>query len=30
VRGIQAGSVHAYLTYVFITLILLLFFAVRG
>jgi hydrogenase-4 component B len=30
VRGIQAGSVHAYLAYVFVTLILLLLFAVRG
>jgi hydrogenase-4 component B len=30
VRLIQAGSVHAYLTYIFLTLILLLLFAVRG
>ncbi len=30
VRGIQAGSVHAYLAYVFVTLILLLLFGVRG
>jgi hydrogenase-4 component B len=30
VRGIQAGSVHAYLAYVFVTLILLLLFTVRG
>jgi hydrogenase-4 component B len=29
-RLIQAGSVHAYLTYIFLTLILLLLFAVRG
>jgi hydrogenase-4 component B len=29
-RLIQAGSLHAYLTYIFITLILLLLFAVRG
>jgi hydrogenase-4 component B len=29
-RPIQAGSLHAYLTYVFLTLILLLVFAVRG
>jgi hydrogenase-4 component B len=29
-RPIQAGSLHAYLTYIFITLILLLLFAVRG
>jgi len=29
-RGIQAGSVHAYLAYIFVTLILLLLFAVRG
>jgi hydrogenase-4 component B len=29
-RMIQAGSLHAYLTYIFTTLILLLLFAVRG
>jgi len=29
-RMVQAGSLHAYLTYIFITLILLLIFAVRG
>jgi hydrogenase-4 component B len=29
-RGIQAGSIHAYLTYIFVTLILLLLFGVRG
>jgi hydrogenase-4 component B len=29
-RGIQAGSINVYLTYIFITLILLLLFAVRG
>jgi hydrogenase-4 component B len=29
-RLIQAGSLHAYLTYIFLTLILLLLFAVRG
>lgn len=29
-RGIQAGSINIYLTYIFITLILLLLFAVRG
>lgn len=29
-RLIQAGSLHAYLTYIFVTLILLLVFAVRG
>ena len=29
-RPIQAGSLHAYLTYIFLTLILLLLFAVRG
>jgi hydrogenase-4 component B len=29
-RLIQAGSLHAYLTYIFVTLILLLLFAVRG
>jgi hydrogenase-4 component B len=29
-RGIQAGSVHAYLAYIFVTLILLLLFGVRG
>ncbi len=29
-RGIQAGSVHLYLTYIFLTLILLLLFAVRS
>jgi hypothetical protein len=28
-RGIQAGSIHAYLAYIFITLILLLLFGVR-
>ena len=30
VRWIQAGSLHAYLAYIFVTLILLLLFAVRG
>jgi hydrogenase-4 component B len=29
-RGIQAGSIHAYLAYIFVTLILLLLFGVRG
>jgi hydrogenase-4 component B len=29
VRGIQAGSIHAYLAYIFVTLILLLLFGVR-
>lgn len=29
-RGIQAGSIHAYLAYIFITLVLLLLFGVRG
>jgi hydrogenase-4 component B len=29
-RGIQAGSVHAYLAYIFVTLILLLLFVVLG
>ncbi len=29
-RAIQAGSVHAYLAYIFVTLILLLLFEVRG
>ncbi|MCX6620856.1 MAG: proton-conducting transporter membrane subunit, partial [Acidobacteria bacterium] len=29
-RLVQAGSLHAYLTYIFVTLILLLLFAVRG
>jgi len=29
-RGIQAGSIHAYLAYIFITLILLLLFGVRS
>jgi hypothetical protein len=29
-RGIQAGSINVYLTYIFITLILVLLFAVRG
>jgi hydrogenase-4 component B len=29
-RTVQAGSLHAYLAYIFITLILLLIFAVRG
>ncbi len=29
-RAIQAGSVHAYLAYIFVTLILLLLFGVRG
>ena len=29
-RPIQAGSLHAYLAYIFITLILLLLFGVRG
>ncbi|MGQ9916933.1 MAG: hypothetical protein ACUVS7_05920 [Bryobacteraceae bacterium] len=28
-RQIQAGSIHAYLAYVFVTLILLLLFGVR-
>ncbi len=30
VRTIQAGSIHAYLAYIFVTLILLLLFGVRG
>lgn len=29
-RAIQAGSIHAYLAYIFITLVLLLLFGVRG
>jgi hypothetical protein len=29
-RAIQAGSINAYLAYIFITLILLLLFVVRG
>ena len=29
-RMIQAGSLHAYLAYIFLTLILLLLFGVRG
>jgi hydrogenase-4 component B len=29
-RRIQAGSIHLYLAYIFITLILLLLFGVRG
>jgi hydrogenase-4 component B len=29
-RVIQAGSIHAYLAYIFVTLILLLLFGVRG
>ena len=29
-RGMQAGSIHAYLAYIFVTLILLLLFGVRG
>jgi hydrogenase-4 component B len=29
-RGIQAGSIHAYLAYIFITLIVLLLFGVRS
>ena len=29
-RGIQAGSIHAYLAYIFVALILLLLFGVRG
>ena len=29
-RAIQAGSINAYLAYIFITLILLLLFGVRG
>jgi hydrogenase-4 component B len=29
-RKIQTGSVHAYLAYIFVTLILLLIFGVRG
>ena len=29
-RGLQAGSIHAYLAYMFVTLILLLLFGVRG
>jgi hydrogenase-4 component B len=28
-RAIQAGSIHAYLAYIFVTLILLLLFGVR-
>jgi hydrogenase-4 component B len=29
-RGIQAGSIHAYLAYIFVTLIILLLFGVRS
>jgi hydrogenase-4 component B len=29
-RAVQAGSIHAYLAYIFITLVLLLLFGVRG
>ncbi len=29
-KGIQAGSINVYLAYIFITLILLLLFGVRG
>jgi hydrogenase-4 component B len=29
-RKIQTGSIHAYLAYIFVTLILLLIFGVRG
>jgi hypothetical protein len=29
-RRLQAGSIHLYLAYVFVTLILLLIFGVRG
>ena len=29
-RAVQAGSIHAYLAYIFVTLILLLLFGVRG
>ncbi len=29
-RAIQAGSIHAYLAYIFVALILLLLFGVRG
>jgi len=29
-RRLQAGSIHVYLAYVFVTLILLLLFGVRG
>ena len=29
-RAVQAGSVHAYLAYIFLALILLLLFGVRG
>jgi hypothetical protein len=29
-KGIQAGSINLYLAYIFITLILLLLFGVRG
>jgi hypothetical protein len=29
-KGIQAGSINLYLTYIFITLILLLLFGVRA
>jgi hydrogenase-4 component B len=28
-RGIQAGSIHAYLAYIFVTLIILMLFGVR-
>ena len=28
-RAIQAGSIHAYLAYIFVTLVLLLLFGVR-
>jgi hypothetical protein len=28
-RAVQAGSIHAYLAYIFITLVLLLLFGVR-
>jgi hypothetical protein len=29
-RAVQAGSIHAYLAYIFITLIALLLFGARG
>jgi hydrogenase-4 component B len=29
-RGVQAGSIHAYLAYIFVALIALLLFGVRG
>ena len=29
-RAVQAGSIHAYLAYIFVTLMLLLLFGVRG